>query len=74
MKLRTTDIPIDIFHYPDYMVDKKNVIMGEDRRATLYGIARKELEQNAHSKWRMFSATLTSSINVLPLVHSAHHE
>ena len=46
------------------MVDKKNVIMGEDRRATSYNIAKNELKQNAYSKWRMFVATLTSSMNV----------
>ena len=51
------------------MVDKKNVIVGEDRTATSNNIARREFKQNAHSKWRMFSATLTSSMNV-PAVSS----
>jgi len=46
------------------VVDKKNVIVGEDRTATSYNIAKKELKQNAHFKWRMFSATLTSSVKV----------
>lgn len=55
-----THIPIGIFRHNMYVVDKKNVILSEDRRATSYNIARKEL----NSKWRMFVATLTSSINV----------
>ena len=46
------------------MVDTKNVNVGEDRTATSYNITRKELKQHAHSKWRMFSATLTHSMNV----------
>jgi hypothetical protein len=36
----------------------------EDRTDTSYNISRREFKQNAHSKWRMFVATLTSSINV----------
>jgi hypothetical protein len=59
-----TDIPIDFFRHNMYVVDKKNVIVCEDRTATSYNIARREFKQNAHSKWRMFVATLTSSINV----------
>lgn len=46
-----------------YVVDKKNVIVSEYTGAT-YNIARKELKQNTYSRWRMFSATLTSSMNV----------
>jgi hypothetical protein len=46
------------------MVDKKNVIENEDRKATSYNIARKELKQNAYFKWRMFVATLTSTITI----------
>ena len=57
----TIDIPIAIFRYTVYVVNKKNVTENEP---TSYNIARKELKQNTYSKWRMFSATLTSSMNV----------
>ena len=61
LRTRTADIPIGILSHTTYVVDKKNVIVCEDRTATSYNISRREFKQNAHSKWRMFVATLTSS-------------
>ena len=59
------------------MADKNNVIIGKDRKnievfaksllnleATSNKITSIKLEQNAHSKWMMFFATLTSSMKV----------
>ena len=65
LRTRTADIPIGILSHTTYVVDKKNVIVCEDRTATSYNISRREFKQNAHSKWRMFVATLTSTLTFL---------
>ncbi len=61
------------------MADKNNVIVGKDRNnievfakspsnteATSYKIPITKLRQNSHSKWMMFSATLSGSMEVPP--------
>jgi hypothetical protein len=60
----TIDIPTDIFRHNMYVVDKKNVIVSEDRRATSFNIAKKELKQNAHYKWRMFSICIGKKVHI----------
>jgi len=72
-----TDIPIDNSRHITYVTDKNNVIVGKDSNniegfgkslsnteGTSDKIPSTKLKQNSHSKWMMFSATLSGSMEV----------